>query len=55
MDIDLLLFGEEVIDGQDFQVPHRGISRMRDLAEVAARGDVLSSPWTVGGCLGPSM
>ena len=41
MDIDLLLFGEEVIDGQDFQVPHRGISRMRDLAEVAARGDVL--------------
>jgi 7,8-dihydro-6-hydroxymethylpterin-pyrophosphokinase len=35
VDIDLLLFGEEVIDGQDFQVPHRGISRTYNLVGLA--------------------
>lgn len=35
MEIDLLLFGEEVLDGQDFRVPHRGISRTDNLVGLA--------------------
>lgn len=35
MDIDVLLLGEEVVDGQDFRVPHRGISRAYNLVGLA--------------------
>ncbi len=35
MEIDLLLFGEEVLDGQDFRAPHRGISRTDNLVGLA--------------------
>jgi 2-amino-4-hydroxy-6-hydroxymethyldihydropteridine diphosphokinase len=35
VDIDVLLFGEEVVDGQDFRVPHRGISRAYNLVGLA--------------------
>jgi 2-amino-4-hydroxy-6-hydroxymethyldihydropteridine diphosphokinase len=35
VDIDLLLFGEEVVEGQDFRVPHRGISRTYNLVGLA--------------------
>ncbi len=31
VDVDVLLFGEEVVDGRDFRVPHRGISRAYNL------------------------
>ena len=39
VDIDVLLFGEEVIEEPDFGVPHRGISRafnLRGLADLDA-------------------
>ena len=35
VEIDLLLFGEEVLDGQDFRAPHRGISRTDNLVGLA--------------------
>ena len=35
VDIDLLLFGEEVVEGQDFRVPHGGISRTYNLVGLA--------------------
>ena len=35
VDIDVLLFGEEVVDGWDFRVPHRGISRAYNLVGLA--------------------
>lgn len=35
VDIDLLLFGEEVIEGPDFVVPHRGIERAFNLWGLA--------------------
>ena len=35
MEIDLLLFGEEVLDGQDFRAPQRGISRTDNLVGLA--------------------
>ena len=35
MDIDLLLYGEGVVEGRDFRVPHRGISRAYNLAGLA--------------------
>jgi 2-amino-4-hydroxy-6-hydroxymethyldihydropteridine diphosphokinase len=38
VDIDLLLFGEEVVEGQDFRMPHRGISRTYNLAGLADLG-----------------
>jgi 2-amino-4-hydroxy-6-hydroxymethyldihydropteridine diphosphokinase len=38
VDIDLLLFGEEVVEGQDFRVPHRGISRTYNLVGLADLG-----------------
>jgi len=35
VDIDLLLYGEGVIEGRDFRVPHRGISRAYNLVGLA--------------------
>lgn len=35
VDIDLLLYGEGVIEGRDFRVPHRGISRAYNLVVLA--------------------
>jgi 2-amino-4-hydroxy-6-hydroxymethyldihydropteridine diphosphokinase len=35
VDIDVLLFGEEVIDEPDFQIPHRGITRAFNLKGLA--------------------
>lgn len=35
VDIDVLLFGEGVVEGQDFRVPHRGISRTYNLVGLA--------------------
>jgi 2-amino-4-hydroxy-6-hydroxymethyldihydropteridine diphosphokinase len=44
MEIDLLLFGEEVLDGQDFRVPHRGISRTDNLVGLADLDPSISIP-----------
>ena len=35
VDIDLLLYGEGVVEGRDFRVPHRGISRAYNLVGLA--------------------
>ena len=35
VDIVLLLFGEEVVDGPDFRVPHRGVTRAFNLRGLA--------------------
>jgi 2-amino-4-hydroxy-6-hydroxymethyldihydropteridine diphosphokinase len=35
IDVDVLLFGEEVIDGPDLQVPHPGITRPFNLKGLA--------------------
>jgi 7,8-dihydro-6-hydroxymethylpterin-pyrophosphokinase len=45
VDIDLLLFGEEVIDGQDFQVSHRGISRSYNLVELTDLTEGMTEDW----------
>jgi 2-amino-4-hydroxy-6-hydroxymethyldihydropteridine diphosphokinase len=35
IDIDVLLFGDEVIEGPDFEVPHRGVTRAFNLRGIA--------------------
>jgi 2-amino-4-hydroxy-6-hydroxymethyldihydropteridine diphosphokinase len=35
VDIDVLLFGDEVIEGPDFVVPHRGVTRAFNLRGLA--------------------
>ncbi len=35
VDMDVLLFGDEVIEGPDFEVPHRGVTRAFNLRGIA--------------------
>lgn len=35
VDVDVLLFGEEIVDGPDLEVPHRGVTRAFNLVGLA--------------------
>jgi 2-amino-4-hydroxy-6-hydroxymethyldihydropteridine diphosphokinase len=49
VDIDLLLYGEGVVEGRDFRVPHRAISRAYNLVGLAELDPSVRVPGLGGG------